>query len=59
MMDSVITWCHLLNITVNPCMDVDSVRLTGPFWGWNDLEGPAATKIQMELGPLLLILHPM
>ena len=33
-----------LNITVNPCMDVDSVRLTGPFWGWNDVEGPSATK---------------
>ena len=33
-----------LKITVNPCMDVDSVRLTGPFWGWNLLEGPEASK---------------
>ena len=33
-----------LKITVNPCMDVDSVRLTGPFWGWNILEGPEASK---------------
>ena len=34
----------VLNITVNPCMEVDSVRLTGPFWGWSDAEGPAATE---------------
>jgi len=34
----------VLNITVNPCMDVDSVRLTGPFWGWSDAEGPEASK---------------
>ena len=40
-------------------MDVDSVRLTGPFWGWNPLEGPEATKILMELGLLLLILRLM
>ena len=33
-----------LKITVNPCMDVDSVRLTGPFWGWSPAEGPEATK---------------
>ena len=33
-----------LKIKVNPCMDVDSVRLTGPFWGWNLLEGPEASK---------------
>lgn len=33
-----------LKITVNPCTDVDSVRLTGPFWGWNLLEGPEASK---------------
>ena len=40
-------------------MDVDSVRLTGPFWGWSDAEGPLATKIQMELLLLLLILRLM
>ena len=33
-----------LNITVNPCADADSVRITGPFWQWNDVEGPLATK---------------
>ena len=33
-----------LNITINPCMDVDSVRLTGLFWGWSSTEGPIATK---------------
>ena len=33
----------VLNLTVNPCMDVDSVRLTGPFWGWNPVEGPEAS----------------
>ena len=34
----------VLNITVNPCMEVDSVRITGPFWGWSDAEGPLATE---------------
>ena len=33
-----------LRITVNPCMNVDSVRLTGPFWGWNPSEGAVATQ---------------
>ena len=40
-------------------MDVDSVRLTGPFWGWNASEGQSLQKIQMELGLLLLILRLM
>jgi hypothetical protein len=34
----------VLNITVNPCTDVDSVRLTGPFWGWSPVDGPEASK---------------
>lgn len=34
----------ILNIDVNPCMEADSVRLTGPFWGWDDAAGPSAVK---------------
>ena len=32
------------DITVNPCAEATSVRLTGPFWAWSDLEGPEAVK---------------
>ena len=32
------------DITVNPCAEATSVRLTGPFWAWSDLGGPEAVK---------------
>ena len=38
----------VLNITANPCMTANNVRLTGPFWAWNAEEGPEA--IQNEDG---------
>ena len=29
-----------LTITANVCSSAESVRLTGPWWGWNPLGGP-------------------
>jgi hypothetical protein len=34
----------VLKITANPCVQATSVRLTGPFWGWSEDEGPEAVQ---------------
>jgi len=33
-----------LTITTNVCTDAESVRITGPWWGWNPIGGPEAAS---------------
>ena len=40
---SVNTMFAQLTITTEVCSDATSVRITGPWWGWNVSSGPVAS----------------
>jgi hypothetical protein len=39
-----VSYAQNLVITTEVCTSATSVRLTGPFWGWNPTGGPVATS---------------
>ena len=43
-MGSTIVMAQNLTITTTVCSDASSVRMTGPFWGWNINGGPEASN---------------